>query len=180
MSKKEFDEFINKQAKQKSDSKPVDWDAKRDNWLDYLSKFYQKVESFLEEYVKEDKLAHNFTEKAIFEEYIGSYSARVLNIELGNHKLKFEPIGTNLIGAKGRVDLIGANGKVKFVLVNKVSSGPKIKVDVWIEGDKPPEKTDEPEVDEQEWKIATPPPRIKYINLEQDTFLEALMEVIGG
>ena len=180
MSKKEFDEFINKQAKKKSDSKPVDWDAQRDEWLYYLSKFYQRVEAFLEEYIKENKLVHNYTVKTIFEEYIGGYSAKALNIELGYHKLKLEPIGTNLIGAKGRVDLIGANGKVKFVLVNKASSGPKIKVDVWIQGEKQPEKTDEPAVNEWEWKIATPPPRIKYINLEQDTFLEALMEVIGG
>ena len=180
MSKKAFDEFINKQVREKYDSKPVDWNARRDEWLDDLAKFYQKVEGFLAEYVKEKKLAINYTEETIFEEYIGSYSARTLNIELGHHKLRLEPVGTIIIGARGRVDLIGANGTVKFVLVNKQSSGPKIKVDVWIEGEEPPEKSDGSEVIEWEWKIATPPPNIKYINLEQDTFLEALMEVIGG
>jgi hypothetical protein len=39
---------------------------------------------------------------------------------------------------------------------------------------------EEPKDIEWDWKIATPPPRIQYINLEQDTFLEALMEVVGG
>ncbi len=180
MSKKVFDEFINRQVNEKSDSKPVDWDAKRDEWLEYLSKFYEKVEYFLKEYLDEKKLTRDYTEKTIFEEYIGSYSAKVLNIELGSHRLELEPVGTNIIGAKGRVDLIGANGTVKFLLVNKKSSGPKIKLNVWIEGEKTPEKADEHEVVEWDWKIATPPPVIKYIDLEQDTFLEVLMEVIGG
>ena len=180
MSKKDFDDFINKQAEVKAAEKPIDWIVQRDEWLEYLSKFYKKVESFLGEYLTAGKVIYNYSEIKMFEEYIGSYSARVLNIELGSHRVKLEPIGTNLIGAKGRVDLIGANGKVKFVLVNKNSSGPKIKVDIWIEGKKPPEKEDKPMVIEWDWKISTPPPRIQYINLEQDTFLEAIMEVVGG
>lgn len=180
MGKKIFDEFINSQIKEKSDSEPVDWDARRTEWLDCLSAFYEKIECFLEEYVKEKKLTLHYTEKTIFEAYIGSYSARVLNIELGNHKVKLEPVGTNVIGAKGRADLIGANGTVKFVLVDKKASGPKVRINVWIEGEKPPGKADDHEVPEWDWKIATPPPVIKYINLEQDTFLDALMEVIGG
>ena len=78
------------------------------------------------------------------------------------------------------MDLIGANGKVKFVLVDKTSSRPRIKVTVWVSGDKPPEEAEEKKEIEWGWKIATPPPRIQYIDLEQDTFLDALMEVVGG
>ncbi|KAF3984756.1 MAG: hypothetical protein HFP81_00560 [Methylococcales symbiont of Hymedesmia sp. n. MRB-2018] len=178
MSKKDFDKFISKQAE--PDDTSIDWGSKKNKWINHLSNFYERIEVFLEEYVKDGKVVHKYTEKTLFEEYIGNYSVRVLNIELGNHKVRLEPIGTILIGAEGRVDLIGANGKVKFVLVNKNSSGPKIKVSVWVEGEDPPEKDVEPAVVELDWKIATPPPNIKYINLEQDTFLEVLMEVLGG
>jgi hypothetical protein len=175
MSKTDFDVFISKQAKVNSD-KAIDWNAERDQWLKYLSDFYKKVDDFLKEYVEDGRVACKYTQQEIFEEYIGSYSAKALNIELGSHKLKLEPIGTNIIGgAKGRVDLIGANGKVKFVLVNKNASTPKI--NVWIKGEQPPKEETKIEWD---WKIATPPPRIHYINLEQDTFLNALMEVVGG
>ena len=181
MSKKDFDNFINKQAELKAAEKPINWNVQRDEWLEYLSQFYNKIEKFLAEYLTAGKVVYNYSEIKMFEEYIGSYSAWVLNIELGSHKVKLEPIGTNLIGGtKGRVDLIGANGKIKFVLVNKNSSGPKIKVDIWIEGEKSPEKKDKPMVIEWNWKISTPPPRIQYINFEQDTFLEAIMEVVGG
>jgi hypothetical protein len=180
MSKIDFDEFINNQIETKSDENPIDWDMKRDEWLESLSKFYNKVETFLEEYVKDEKVKLLDEDKKIFAEYIGEYSVRILNIELGSHKLKLEPIGTNLIGAKGRVDLIGANGTVKFVLVNKNSASPETKINIWIKGEEPPGKDDEPEVIEWDWKISTPPPRIRYINLEQETFLDALMEVMGG
>ncbi len=180
MSKIDFDEFINNQAQIKSDENPIDWDMKLDEWLKSLSQFYKKIETFLHEYEKDGKVKFQYEDKRIFEEYIGAYSAQTLNIELASRKLKLEPIGTNLIGAKGRIDLIGANGTVKFVLVDKNASSPKIKINVWIKGEEPPEKDDEPEVIEWDWKISTPPPRIRYINLEQETFLDALMEVMGG
>lgn len=99
---------------------------------------------------------------------------------MAGHKVKLEPIGTNLIGAKGRVDLIGKNGTIRFVLVNKNSSGPKIKVNIWIEGEEPPKQEEVSKILEWEWKISTPPPRIKYIEFNQETFLSALMEVVGG
>lgn len=180
MSKIDFDEFINNQIETKSDENPIDWDTKLKEWLESLSQFYKKVENFLEEYVTDGKVKFQYENKTIFEEYIGEYSVRVLNIELAGRKLKLEPIGTNIIGAKGRIDLIGANGTVKFVLVNKNSSAPETKINIWIEGEEPTEKDDEPEVIEWDWKISTPPPRIRYINLEQETFLDALMEVMGG
>lgn len=180
MGKKDFDEFLNKQVQEKDADKQIDWKAKLDEWVEYLDEFYKTVEGFLSEYLESGKINYEYSEKKIIEDYIGEYSVKVLQIELGPHTIKLEPIGTNLIGAKGRVDLMGANGKVKFVLVDKSSSGPRIKMTVWVSGEKPPEKEEEKKDIEWDWKIATPPPSIKYIDLEQDTFFDALMEVAGG
>jgi len=181
MGKKDFDDFLNKQAQEKNAGKQIDWDAKRNEWIEYLDQFYKTVEQFLSEYVENGKISYKYSEKKIIEDYIGEYSAKVIQIELGPHTIKLEPVGTNLIGAKGRVDLIGANGKVKFVLVDKTSSGPRIKMTVWVNGEKPPADREEGKKDaEWGWKIATPPPSIQYIDLEQDTFFDALMEVVGG
>lgn len=182
MSKKNFDDFINKQLDTKNNiEKTINWDSKREEWLKYLAEFYETIKTFLNEYATAGKLSYQYSKKDIFEEYIGSYPVDVLDIKLGEQKVRLEPIGTNLIGAKGRVDLIGANGKIKFVLVNKNASSSQIKVNVWIDGEDFPKEEKEPqEIVEWCWKIATPPPRIQYINLEQDTFLEALIEVVGG
>ena len=154
MSKKDFDKFLDKQVKLKQTEKTVDWNLKRDKWLNNLTNFYNQINIFLEEYVSKNKIKCIPENISIFEDNIGNYTAKSLNIEMGNRKAKLQPIGTNVICAKGRVDLIGPNGKVKFVLVNKN-----------------PEKSD------LEWEIATPPPQIEYIDLKQDTFLDALMEV---
>lgn len=182
MSKRDFDAFIN-QVNQKTDEQKIDWDRTRDEWLNYLSGFYKTIEGFLEEYKKAGKLSYDYSKKEIFEEYIGSYTVDVMNIRLGEHKVKLEPIGTNLIGAHGRVDLIGANGKVKIGLVNKNYSDTfSIKVSILGE-DKEESKTQEikkAEEIELEWKIATPPPKIKYIELNQEVFFDAMLEVVGG
>ena len=180
MGKKEFDDFIKKQKIASESEKEIDWEANKEEWLKRLDDFYLIIEEYLKEYVAEDKVKYSYSNIEITETYIGSYIAKTLNIDLGKHKVELKPIGTTLIGAKGRVDLIGANGKVKFVLVNKDLSAPRIKFEIYIQGEEPAKKEEEPEILEWDWKIATPPPRISYINLEQETFLDALMEVVGA
>jgi hypothetical protein len=183
MSKQDFDAFINQATKKQEDASVIDWNAIRDEWLKSLSEFYELIKSFLVEYKNAEKLSYTFSKKEIFEEYIGSYSVDVMDIKLGEHRVKLEPIGTNLIGAHGRVDLIGANGKVRFGLVNENHSAPSY-TKTTIRGENEPKQQDTPIKNPEEiklaWKIATPPPRIKYKDLEQDVFLEALLEVIGG
>lgn len=183
MSNQKFDDFIN-QVNQKKDEPKIDWDETRNDWLNELEKFYEKIKEFLADYEKAEKLSYTFSKKEIFEEYIGSYSVDVMDIHLGEHRVRLEPIGTNLIGARGRVDLIGANGKVKFGLVNKDYSSPSssIKVVFPIDGKSKSQESETSQIDKCElsWKIATPPPKIQYIDLKKDNFLEALLEVIGG
>lgn len=183
MSKQDFDTVINQVVK-KHDESIIDWNKTRNDWLEYLKKFYEKVEHYLADYKNEGKLSYTFSEKEIFEEYIGSYTVDVMRIKLADERrVELKPIGRNIIGARGRVDLIGANGKVKFVLVNKdYSAPPPIKVTIREEGEliskTQPTKAVEKEI--LDWKIATPPPRIKYIDLNEDVFFDAMLEVIGG
>jgi hypothetical protein len=183
MSKKDFDDFIERQACKNLAEPQIDWDKKRDEWLGYLEQFYEMIEKLLSEYKESGKLSYQYSNKNIFEEYIGDYSVKVLNIQLGERKVILEPIGTNIISADGRVDLIGVNGKIKFVLINKNYSAPSpIKVTIKVEGESEIDNQDiqAPEQIDLVWKIATPPPRIKYMELDQDTFFDALLEVVGG
>jgi hypothetical protein len=182
MSKKNFDDFINQQVNKRHDEHTIDWDAKRNQWLNNIEQFYAITETFLDEYKSSGKLNYEYSNKNIFEEYIGSYTVRVLDIKLGEHKVRLEPIGTNVISADGRIDLIGVNGKIKFVLVDKNYSAPSpIKVIVKIEGEQKvgSQEIKKPEKIDLVWKIATPPPRIKYIDLDQEVFFDAILEVIG-
>lgn len=179
MSNKKFDEFIQKQSSPPTISE-IDWAGQLLEWQQYLSKFYEAITLYLKQYIDEGKIKLTYGEKSIFEEYLGEYKATTATIAFGNNHIKLDPIGTNLIGAKGRVDMIGTNGHVKFVLVNSDASAPKISVRIWIQGEEPPPEEDVPKDIKWEWKIATQPPRIKYFVLNQESFFDALMEVANG
>jgi len=180
MGKKDLQAFI--AAKKKSEkTKEIDWAKKKDDWLEKLNKLYTNIESWLND-LEQDVVSIKYTDKEINEEHIGMYSARKMVLRIADEQVVLDPVGTLLIGAAGRVDMIGKNGKVKFVLVPESSKGIQIKVTVKAEVE--PEKRDEE--DKQDtikedwvWKIATPPPSIKYIEIDSDSFSDALLEVIG-
>lgn len=174
-----FDEFIAEQTA-KSDESRADRDNKIKEWEQQLDRLYQTVETFLRSYIEEGKVRRHYGEKQLHEEFLGSYQAKSLVVEIGSNKIYFDPVGTLLIGAKGRVDMIGNYGTVKFVLVPQDSSGPKINVRIWSESEDPPPEDHLDSVAQWDWKIATSPPNIKYVELQEESFKDAIMEVSNG
>lgn len=180
MSKREFDEFIEKQSNLAQTSN-TDWTRVLQEWQTYLEQFYATTASFLKPYIESGKIHITYGKKKILEDNIGEYEAKTAEISFGTNRIKLDPVGTNLVGAKGRVDLIGPTGKTRFVLVNSKASAPKISVRVWIHGEEPPVVEDrKPESITWAWKIATPPPNIRYLSLTDETFFDSLMEVSNG
>ena len=172
-----FDDFVNQQIAEKEP--PIDWIQVRDDWKKHLDEFYQLAEGFLQKYIDQGKVRITTATKQITEEHIGSYDVKSLEVQIGAIKVQFDPIGTRILGAKGRVDMHGPHGTVRFVLVPKAASSPTIRVTV---RDSSSETEDEPEsvVEEWAWKILTPPPNIKYIELEDESFLSAIMEAANA
>lgn len=175
MSKKDFEEYLKKSNSKVQEEAKVDWSKKRDEWLDYLKQFYDQIQVFLKDYTDSGDLSIEFHEKSIHEELIGEYKTNFMSVKLKGDEVTFDPIGTNLIGANGRVDMEGSAGKVKFVLVDKKSSGPKIKLTIQVSGEHAKE-----EKEPWSWKISTPPPGTKYIELNEDSFFDALIEIVNG
>ncbi len=92
-----------------------------------------------------------------------------------------KPIGTLLIGTRGRVDVIGPSGQTRFLLVNKDASRPNIRITGVVRGQQIVPRPEEPQMPVTwTWKIATSPPRIEYIELTQESLFRALMEVSNG
>lgn len=178
MSRQQFEEYI--AARADAPAQPaVDWLARRDKWLQRLDEFYRQVEGYVEPYVSSGKMCLNFSARQVREEYVGSYEACGLDMEVGGGSVRFDPIGTNLIGALGRVDMVGAGGSVGFVLVPEIPRSPEVKVRILQDGEtRPPEIS--PEIGEATWKIATPPPRVVYEELNEDSFFSAIMEVLDA
>ena len=167
MGKKDLQAFI--AAKKKSEkTKEINWTKKKEDWLAKLNKLYTDIESWLND-LEQDVVSIKYIDKEINEDHIGIYTARKMILRIADEQVVLDPVGTLLIGAAGRVDMTGKNGQVKLVLVPASSTGVQIKVQI-KEGNGQ---------EEMVWKIATPPPSIKYIELDSDSFSDALLEVIG-
>ena len=181
MTKDDFEKVLEQKARASIETPPIDWEAKKRDWLEKLDSFYLTVEGYLDQFQKSGKLKLEKVKILLEEDHIGEYQADSMTIFLGSDIVTLVPIGTLLIGAKGRVDMTGPAGTVKFILTGKHSNGFKISVTIPGEnqlGRQLPSQMVVPE--EFVWKIATPPPKIRFIELQPETFFSALTEVVNG
>lgn len=177
---KEFDEFVKRQQPAQIEASSVDWAAERNQWLDHLNQLYTSVENFLQPYIDGGTIAVNYKELLLNEENIGEYTAQQMILQIGKQHVVFTPIGTLLIGTKGRVDVEGAAGKARLILTDRHAQRPQIKVTVGRDGD-PTHPETRPVLNiDWTWKIATMPPQVSYIDLTQDSLFELVMEVANG
>lgn len=179
----DFDAFVRSQQPAPKEQ-AVDWNKQRDEWLGYLDELYKTIERYLDRYISAGEIKLEYQDIPLNEENIGSYTARQLILSIGRKKITLTPVGTLLIGTKGVVAVAGPAGNTRLMLVDRDSTGPRITVRV-LTGP----KLTEPELWATEaserrvnwvWKIVTSPPTVTYIELTQDSFFQALMEVANG
>lgn len=178
MSNHAFNQFVER-ATSSGRSVQIDWDTKKQQWLAALNRLYAKLQGFLQPYIDSNQLKLQFHTVEIDEELIGTYQAKAATLTIGTNRIELLPIGTNLIAAKGRVDMNGPLGTVKLVLVPAEASGPVILTTIGAGNEPaPPLPSHAPAEDiEWEWRIATRAPRIRYLPLTQDAFFDAVMSI---
>lgn len=115
------------------------------------------------------------------EENIGLYRTIGLKVTMGRNVLEFHPIGTQLIGTIGRIDMI-ANGThmhdVMFIIAPERATGPRNRVTSWVEGDPKPEPKPEPDLGELVWKYVNRSGRMQYVSLNRDVFQGIILKAI--
>ena len=169
-----FDEFIKHETQDEKDLS----EQKRimlKEWQNNLKKLYDIVRDFLEEYIQTGKVKITEKDIDITEEFLGTYTATKMIIQLGNlgKYVELTPVGKYVIAAYGRVDMSGRNGTVRIVLVDSELDSPRISVT--ITSDDPQNKSDA--TPNLEWRFVTAPPKMRYISLERETFLGQLMQL---
>jgi hypothetical protein len=184
MVKSSFDEFVARQNASASEITEINWGQQRDEWLTYLDELYGIVEDFLKDYLASGQIARSYRNVELNEENIGTYAARELVLKIGRQEIDFKPVGTLLIGMKGRVDVRGPAGSATLVLVNSRAEGVRslIHITAHVVGrpEPPPTPPAPPTEITWEWKIFGRPPEGRFLPLTRESLFDMLMEVANG
>jgi hypothetical protein len=183
MPKSSFDQLVEEEQEAKQAQTAVDWESERERWLHDLSKLYGQIQQFLEAYIEKGQVQIRLDDVWLDEENIGRYKAPRMTIVIGRKTVTVQPIGTLLIGSKGRVDIIGPAGQARLLLLNnKVSHlSQLIHVTVRLESSPavPAPASSQAEVN-WVWRIVSRPPSADVIELTRESFLNLLAEVSNG
>jgi hypothetical protein len=176
----EFEAFVKGQHA-RAEAETADWHDELPQWLKSLDELYDRLSGYLSTYIQSGQIDISYREVELNEDNLGTYSARQMIVRIGRQEIRLSPVGTLLIGAKGRVDIAGPVGRARLVLVDSKVSAPRFRVNVTIGGASAPDSSlGEAEEIVWAWKIATSPPRIQYVDLSADTFFQVLIEVSNG
>lgn len=172
-----FDQFVKKQVEA---SREIDLAQEKEIWLKKLDQLYGLVEESLAAYTKNGSISVRYTDMPLTEELLGTYVVKAADIAIGGQRVKLKPVGTFLIGARGRVDMTGPRGVTRFTIVPPDATAPRVRVTVQMPGQTTPSNEPVAAPETWVWKIATPPPQVTYIDLTLETFRDALIGVVNG
>ncbi len=151
-----FEEFINQHTLQTVDHRS----DILSEWMENLEGLYKTIESYLQPFIENKKIKITYQDVQLHEDGLGDYTVQEATITLGEKSLSLKPIGTLLIGAKGRVDLTGAYGTAKLIFAD-FSKFPNVSTTDF------------------QWMIPNPSRAAIgiYAPLTEEAFLEVFMEV---
>lgn len=99
-------------------TKKVDLKKVLSEWQKQVQITLTKTQDWLKPYLEQGLLKVVENEKTINEEIFGEYKVKQLEYEFGKYRLVFEPMGRNILGAWGRIDVYFRGNKTdKYVLV---------------------------------------------------------------
>jgi len=187
MGKTDFEEYLETTRQQAKEPDGEFRERELTEWKEYIGILYRKIaDVWLKEYLAKGLVSIKYEDRKIYEEFAGEYEVKALVLTINRQNITFEPVGTMLLGAKGRIDVFGKNGKASFVLVDKNLTEPNIQVRIFRtkkEKEEDYEQQKKQSVSrkvEWEWKIFINNGQINYEELNEDSFFDVIMGLING
>jgi hypothetical protein len=122
-----------RQKKEKAKPANIDWAAKRDAWIKAVNALYHTIaDEYLGAAKNDVEITLNQVEAA--EKYVGGYRIPQLVLKVGDEQVFFTPVGINVVGAQGRIDVHGDRGTATIIWRGDgdwsivVSRAPKLRV----------------------------------------------------
>ena len=131
----------------------IDREGNKKIWLNGLDRLYTNINAWLNSLIQEKIVAVNYEEMILAEDFMVSYRVKNMHITVGAELVSLKPMGMNVIGAAGRVDMEGEEGTVMLVLLSK-------------------------EVNHYQWYIVVRTPQKQYFPLVKESFTDALEQVM--
>ncbi|MCP4345105.1 MAG: hypothetical protein GY795_06210 [Desulfobacterales bacterium] len=104
------------QKKQKLEAEAPQWTKTRDEWITRVNGLFKLIHNWLKSLEDNDYLKIFYTDTSISEELLGRYSVRKMTITFfNNEKIELEPVGLDIVGAMGRVDMKIGMRKIRIV-----------------------------------------------------------------
>jgi hypothetical protein len=176
MPNSEFANFVDSQQ----DSKEIqfDWQKELSDYTGNVESLYRQVTDYLGEYLVDGRVKLSYDKVEIVEESYGSYSINRLLVDIGHQRVFLEPIGTMLIGSKGRVDLIGPIKRIPILLIRKSvkSVNDMVHVSIGLGGDLPASPPASPQDAVWVWKLRSNKNTYAFEDLDKENFLAAIIE----
>ncbi|MCX7049432.1 MAG: hypothetical protein NTX50_28600 [Candidatus Sumerlaeota bacterium] len=110
--------FLQQKAKSSGGRKshPVNWEAKKQTWLEEIDQFYANIKKWLSGLEKKKLLSYLVSSLTIQEDYFGEYKVESLAILIGKQRVVFYPKGAVIVGAEGRIDIRGEKSARTVIL----------------------------------------------------------------
>jgi hypothetical protein len=117
----EFEKLVQQFAErqQKADAEDVvDWEEMKNWWGQTVHNLFDQIDGWLRSLIQSGYIKSLRKSTQLIEEDLGAYDIESLELQLASRKLTFDPVGTVLIGAYGRIEVSGPNGKAVLLLLN--------------------------------------------------------------
>lgn len=166
---KRFEDFLSEQESENNEFLAIDYEEDKQKWLAKIDEFYELVQEYIHGYLEQGKIGEEWKTLQLQEDHFGEYEVKQLILKIGKKRLIFKPVGRFIVGCQGRIDLISDLGSVRFLLVPKDFDEPS----TFFLGHFTPQT-------QWLWKIASRPPKVSYLEITEETFFQALMEVVNA
>jgi hypothetical protein len=159
----DLEQFLREQ--QSTDEQKQDWDQRRQEFLTAAQGLLGNIQEWLQPLAGKGLVEFAAKAAEIDEWHIGRYKAPGLLAKVGGTEVQFVPVGAEVVGALGRVDVVGPKGRIPLLLRTVTTPAPG------------PSKETGPRL---LWQVTTPPPKVRYIDLTRDTLAQAIRGVLGA
>lgn len=103
----QLNDLIKRKKNQADAGAEINWDDRRDKYLAAVADLYGRIEAILADPIAKKAIKLKRRPKNLTEDYIGTYAVDDLILQIGGEQVRFSPVGRNVVGASGRVDVVG-------------------------------------------------------------------------